>query len=117
MPQDEWDERFVADESIMYRALLKGFDFFKPVVVAVNGIAVAGGMELLMSTDIRIVSESASFGLSEVSRGLLPSGGSLVHLPRQVGWCAAMEIVLLAEPISAQRASEMGFINLGRSAR
>jgi enoyl-CoA hydratase len=111
LPQDEWDERFVADESVMYRALLKGFDFFKPVVVAVNGIAVAGGMELLMSTDIRIASESASFGLSEVSRGLLPSGGSLVHLPRQVGWCAAMEIVLLAEPISAQRASDMGFIN------
>jgi enoyl-CoA hydratase len=110
-PSDEWDERYLSDPTIVERALLKGVECFKPIVAAINGIAIGGGMEMLMGTDIRIAAENARFGLSEVARGLVPAGGSMVHLPRQVGWCAAMELIMLGEPVSAVRAREIGLIN------
>jgi enoyl-CoA hydratase len=111
-PDDEWDRRLMADVGeIMSTALLRPFELYKPIVAAVNGFALAGGSEILQSTDLRIASSSASFGLSEAKRGLVPGGGSMVRLPRQVPWCKAMEILLLGDRIPAEEAHRIGFVN------
>jgi enoyl-CoA hydratase len=111
-PQDEWDERLMSSVGdVMATALLRPFELYKPIVAAVNGFAVAGGSEILQSTDIRIASRTASFGLSEAKRGLVPGGGSMVRLPRQIPYCKAMEIMLLGDEISAEEAHRIGFVN------
>ena len=69
--------------------------FFKPVVVAINGHAHAGGAEFLLGTDIRIMSSEATIALTEVRRGLIAGGGSLTRLARQVPWAHAMELALV----------------------
>ena len=109
--EDEWDERLMSDPSLMSTALLRPFELYKPIVSAVNGFALAGGSEILQSTDIRIASTRASFGLSEAQRGIVPGGGSMVRLPRQIPFCKAMEILLTGERISAQEAHRIGFVN------
>jgi enoyl-CoA hydratase len=90
---------------------LRPFELYKPIVAAINGYALAGGSEILQSTDIRIASTNASFGLSEAQRGLVPGGGSMVRLPRQIPYCKAMEILLMGDRISAAEAHRIGFIN------
>ncbi len=86
-------------------------DVFKPVIAAVNGICVAGGLELLQGTDLRIAAEHATFGLGEVRWGIIPTGGSHIRLPRQIPWAVAMELLLTGEPIDAQRAYGIGLVN------
>lgn len=86
-------------------------DVFKPVIAAVNGVCVAGGLELLLGTDLRVAAEHASFGLGEVRWGLVPLGGSHVRLPRQVPWAVAMELLLTGERIDARRAHDVGLVN------
>ena len=92
-------------------AVLRNFDLWKPVIAAVNGTCVAGGMEMLMGTDIRIASTSASFGIFEPKRGLFPGGGTTVRLPRQIPFPWAMEVLLLCEAIDAEKAFRMGIVN------
>jgi len=92
-------------------AVLRNFELWKPVIAAVNGTCVAGGMEMLMGTDIRIASENASFGIFEPKRGLFPGGGTTVRLPRQIPFPWAMEVLLLCEAIDAQNAFRMGIVN------
>jgi len=84
---------------------------WKPVIAAVNGLCVAGGMEMLLGTDIRIASEQASFGISEPKRGLFPGGGTTVRLPRQIPFPWAMEILLTGEFVDAGDAFRMGLVN------
>jgi len=91
--------------------MLRAFDLYKPVVAAVNGICVAGGMEMLAGTDLRVASENAEFGITEVRWSLFPGGGSTVRYPRQLAWCHAMELLLLGERIGAQDALRMGIVN------
>lgn len=111
-PEDEWDERLMSDAAqVMATALLRPFELYKPIIAAINGVAVAGGSEILQSTDIRIASRAASFGLSEAKRGLVPGGGSMVRLPRQISYCKAMEIMLLGDQISAEEAHRIGLVN------
>jgi enoyl-CoA hydratase len=111
-PEDEWDRRLMEDVgSVMSTALLRPFELYKPIIAAINGYAVAGGAEILQSTDIRIASEEASFGLSEAQRGLVPGGGSMVRLPRQIPYCKAMEILMTGDRISAEEAHRIGFVN------
>ena len=86
-------------------------DVFKPIVCAVNGFCIAGGMEMLLGTDLRIASEHATFGLGEVRWGLVPLGGTHIRLPRQIPWAMSMQLLLTGKPISAQRAYEVGLIN------
>jgi enoyl-CoA hydratase len=86
-------------------------DVFKPIIAAVNGDCIAGGLEFMQGTDLRIAVEHATFGLGEVRWGLIPTGGSHVRLPRQIPWAVAMELLLTGRPISAQRAYEVGLIN------
>ena len=90
---------------------LKGLEIHKPIIAAVNGSCRAGGMELLMGTDIRIASHTATFGVSEPARGIMAAGGTTARMPRQMGWAASMEMLLLARPIDAERALRLGLIN------
>lgn len=110
-PADEWEEQLAARRSLLHAALLRNDTFFKPIVAAVNGPALAGGFEFLLSTDIRVAADHATFALTEVRRGLIAGGGSLARLARQVPWADAMEIALVAEPIDARRAQRIGLVN------
>lgn len=86
-------------------------DVDKPVVAAVNGLCVAGGLELLLGTDIRVAAEEAVFGLPEVRWGLVPGGGSHIRLPQQVPWAFAMQLLLTGDHVGAERAREAGLVN------
>ena len=110
-PEDEWDDKVVSDPTLSMRGLLRNFDPEKPVLAAVNGSALAGGMEFLVGTDIRVASEDAQFALREAAWGLFPIGGSTARLPRQIPFAVAMEFMLTAQPMSAGRAHEVGFVN------
>jgi len=92
-------------------AVLRNMKLYKPVIAAVNGPCVAGGMEMLGGVDIRIATEHASFGVMEPKRGLFAGGGTTVRLPRQLSFPAAMEFLLTAERFPARRALELGLIN------
>ena len=86
-------------------------DVFKPIIAAVNGFCIAGGMEFLQGTDIRIAAEGATFGLGEVRWGIIPTGGSHVRLPRQIPWAVAMQMLLTGIPIDARTAADWGLVN------
>src|SRR5204862_7610121 len=92
-------------------AHLRNVEHYKPIVAAVNGPCVAGGMEMLGGVDIRIASPNAIFGVMEPKRGLFAGGGTTVRLPRQVAFPAAMEFLLTAEAFPASRALELGLLN------
>jgi enoyl-CoA hydratase len=93
------------------KAVLRGFELYKPIVAAVNGNCVAGGMEMLGGCDLRVASDTAMFGVLEPKRGLFAGGGTTVRLPRQIAYPAAMEFLLCADRIPAPRAFEMGLLN------
>jgi enoyl-CoA hydratase len=76
----------------------------------VEGYALAGGTEILQGTDIRVAGESATFGVTEVQRGLFPMAGSTVRLPRQIPYTVAAEMLLTGEPFTAARCQEFGLI-------
>lgn len=82
-----------------------------PIIAAVNGLCVAGGMEFLQATDIRIASENAQFGLQEPRWGIAPVAGSHVRLPRQIPYCRAMEYLLTGDLFPASHAHEAGLVN------
>jgi enoyl-CoA hydratase len=110
-PETEYDERIKNDLSILYKGLLRSFDVYKPIVAAVKGFCVAGGLEILNCCDIRVAADDAQFGLAEVKWSLFPMGGSTVRMPRQIAWPIAMEIMLTGERISAQEAHRVCLIN------
>ena len=84
---------------------------YKPIVTAVNGMCVAGGLEFMLGTDIRVAVEGAKFGLAEVRWAVVPAGGSHIRLPQQIPWAIAMEMLLTGNTIDARRAYEVGLIN------
>ena len=86
-------------------------EVYKPIIAAVNGLALAGGTELLNGTDIRIAAEHATFGITESRWSLVPLGGSCVRMPYHLPWCRAMEILLIGDRITAQEALQIGLIN------
>lgn len=83
----------------------------KPLIAAVNGVAVAGGCELVLACDMAIAAETAAFGLPEVKRSLAAGAGGLFRLPRAVGMSMAMEMILTGDTIDAQRAYALGLVN------
>lgn len=91
--------------------LNRGLEVWKPIVAAVNGYCLAGGMTLLLATDIRIAAERATFGLSEVKRGILPGNGGTQRTIRQLPYPIAMELLLLGDRIDAQTAHRFGLVN------
>ncbi len=92
-------------------AVLRNVKLFKPVIAAVDGPCVAGGMELLGGVDIRLATPRSTFGVLEPRRGLFAGGGTTVRLVRQIAFPAAMELLLTAEAVSAERALSMGLLN------
>jgi enoyl-CoA hydratase len=92
-------------------AVLRSLRIYKPIVAAVDGPCVAGGMEMLGGVDLRIATERATFGVMEPKRGLFAGGGTTVRLPRQIAYPAAMELLLTAEAFPARRALELGLLN------
>lgn len=83
----------------------------KPVIVAVDGLATAGGCEIVLAADLVVATTRSAFGLAEVKRNLIAGAGGLFRLPRAIGQAAAMEAILTGEPIPAARAYELGLIS------
>jgi enoyl-CoA hydratase len=110
-PEDEWDRRLLADLTQFTDAILRGFELYKPVIAAVNGRALGGGTELTNACDLRIAAEHAIFGTPEAKVGLLPGGGSITRLPRQIPYARALEMLMVGDPFSAQEALAMGLLN------
>ncbi|MFZ0889908.1 MAG: enoyl-CoA hydratase-related protein [Candidatus Binataceae bacterium] len=110
-PEDEWDRKLLANRRLGDIAILRGFSLSKAVIAAVNGFCIAGGMELIQATDLRVASESASFGLQEVKWAIIPAAGSLARLQRQIPYCKAMEILLTGNRIDANEAYRIGLVN------
>ena len=102
--------RMAEDPDIVYKALFRHYRPAKPIVAAVEGVAIAGGTEILQAMEIRVAGESARFGVSEARWSLYPMGGSAVRLPRQIPYTHAAEILLTGKHISAAEALEIGLI-------
>jgi enoyl-CoA hydratase len=104
----EWDTRWLAERKTggPFKT-----DVGKPLIAAINGHAVAGGMELVLNTDIRVAVPHATFSISEVKLGLFPGGGSTVRLPAQMPFAHAMHVLLTGDPFSAEDALRYGLIN------
>jgi crotonobetainyl-CoA hydratase len=83
----------------------------KPLIAAVNGTCLAGGLELALTCDLIVAVEDAVFGLPEVKRGLVAGAGGVTRLCQRIGLAPALEIVLTGDPIDAQRALALGLIN------
>jgi enoyl-CoA hydratase len=110
-PENEWDRQIVDTPGLTSRSILRNFDPEKPVIAAINGHAIAGGMELVQGTDIRVSSPDARFGVQEVKWAIFPAGGSTVRLPRQLPYSKAMELLLTGDLVSAEEALALGFLN------
>ena len=85
--------------------------FPKPLIAAVNGSALAGGFEMMLSCDMVVAADHAKFGIPEAQRGLIAGAGGLIRLPKRVPIAIAYELALTADPIDAQRAYELGLVN------
>ena len=83
----------------------------KPLIAAVEGFALAGGFEIMVSCDLVVAAKDAKIGIPEVKRGLVAAGGGLLKMPKQMPKRLAMEMALTGDPISAQRALDVGLIN------
>ena len=92
-------------------ALLKNEPYSKPIIAAVNGDCVGGGLELMLSTDIRAAVPEARFGLTEVKWSIYPFGGSTIKLIQQIGYVYAMDLLLTARLITAAEAARLGLVN------
>lgn len=90
---------------------MRGFEIWKPLIAAVNGMALGMGLEIILVCDIRVASENARFGLPEVTLGLIPGQGGTQRLPRMIPWCKAAEMVLTGKIIDAYQAERIGLVN------
>src|ERR687897_132221 len=113
-PDDEGSfdltQRMKDDPTFMDRGFLKSGRPTKPIIAAVEGVAIAGGTEILLGTDIRVAGRSARFGVSEARWSLYPMMGSAVRLPRQIAHTKAAEILLTGKHIGAEEAERIGLI-------
>ncbi|MFC1860243.1 enoyl-CoA hydratase/isomerase family protein [Chloroflexota bacterium] len=92
-------------------SIMRGLDIWKPLIAAVNGLALGGGLEIVLACDIRIASDKACFGTPEVTLGLMPDWGGTQRLPRMLPWCKAAELLLMGKLIDAQEAHRIGLVN------
>lgn len=84
----------------------------KPIIAAVEGYALAGGTELALATDLIVAARNSAFGIPEVKRGLVAAGGGLLRLPQRIPYQIAMELALTGDTLSAERAHELGLVNV-----
>lgn len=97
---DEWDA-----------AHLKHVPLYKPVIAAINGLCMGGGFEIMLGTDLRVASREAVFAFPEVGLGIVPAGGTLARLSRQIPYVRAMELILTGQKFTAQEALNYGVLN------
>lgn len=91
--------------------IMRGLAIWKPLIAAVNGACLGGGLELALACDLRIASENATFGMPEVTLGLIPGWGGTQRLPRAIPLAKAAEMLLTGRPINAQEAYRIGLVN------
>jgi enoyl-CoA hydratase/carnithine racemase len=109
--EDEWDDALLSDPKTLNRALLRRVDITTPVIAAMRGMVVGGGMELMLACDLRVAGKSAQFGLVEVRRGLIPAAGGVIRVSRQISQARAAEVLLVGDRVSADDALAWGLIN------
>ena len=105
-----WDEMPDRDD-LVAAALCKTGNFGKPVVAAIRGACVAGGLELVLSSDVRVASIDARIGLPEVRWGIFPSGGAALKLTDQISYSNALSMLLTGDPISGLEAGQIGLVS------
>jgi enoyl-CoA hydratase/carnithine racemase len=94
-----------------FGGITRNFEMWKPIIAAINGFALAGGMELALACDIRIASENARFGQPEVRWAIIPGAGATQRLPRAIGMSAALEIILSGRQLDAAEALRLGLVH------
>jgi E-phenylitaconyl-CoA hydratase len=92
-------------------SIMRGLEMWKPLVAAINGMALGGGLELALACDIRVAADNARLGTPEVTLGLIPGWGGTQRLPRVIPWCKAAELLLTGKLIDAQEAYRIGLVN------
>ncbi len=106
--QSGWDEMWRTQHD---QLLNRGLEVWKPVISAVNGFCLGGGVTLMLATDIRVASDTASFGLSEVKRGIIAANGGTQRILSQLPYPIAMEMLLTGDTIDAAAAERWGLVN------
>jgi enoyl-CoA hydratase/carnithine racemase len=86
-------------------------DFPKPIIAAVNGSALAGGFEIMLSCDLVVAADHAKFGIPEAKRGLIAGAGGLIRMPKRLPMAVALELAMTGDPIDAERAYALGLVN------
>ncbi|MGD9117006.1 MAG: enoyl-CoA hydratase-related protein [Dehalococcoidia bacterium] len=99
------------DPWAMPASIMRGLELWKPMIAAINGMALGGGLELALACDIRIAAEGARLGTPEVTLGLIPGWGGTQRLPRAVPWCKAAEMLLMGKLVDAAEAYRIGLVN------
>lgn len=94
-----------------FGGITRNFECWKPMIAAINGYCLAGGLEIALSCDIRVAAEHAQFGLAEVTRGIIPGAGGTQRLPRTIPFGAALELMLTGDKFDAQWAYRYGLVN------
>ena len=100
-----------ARQGMPQATLVRGLELYKPLIAAVNGYAFGGGFEIALACDIRIASETAQFGLTEVTLGLIPGWGGTQRLPRMIPFGKAAELMLMGKRIKAQEAFDLNLVS------
>ncbi len=108
--EDEFEQRIRDDYELIFKGLLRSYRTKKPLIAAIEGDCIAGGVEILQGTDIRVAGDSARLGISEVRWSLFPQGGSTTRLVRQIPYTAAMEMLLTGSHYPASKALEWGLV-------
>ena len=96
---------------VPFGGITRGFEIFKPMIAAINGHCLAGGLEMALCCDIRIAAENATFGLMEVARAIIPGAGGTQRLPRAIGLPKALELLITGSRIDAQTALRYGVVS------
>ena len=94
-----------------FGGITRGFETWKPMIAAINGYCLAGGLEIALSCDIRVAAEHAQFGLAEVTRGIIPGAGGTQRLPRVIPFGPALELLLTGGRFDAGWAYRYGLVN------
>ena len=105
---DELSEMWITQRD---QLLNRGLEVWKPIIAAINGYCLGGGMTMLFATDIRIAADHASFGLSEVKRGVVPANGGTQRVLSQLPYAIGMELLLTGDRWDAETAAKWGLIN------